>query len=138
MCYAGTSNVRRFYEHTQLPQRMIVLGDAVVAFNPVGHPDLTRPYGPICLGDCQRLTSFGKCLTQVLSVPVSTRLGFLSTLHIRVALVPDPIREFCAANEGSYAQWCTLSESAVICIESQLHVLMMDCLTLASTSGFHP
>jgi len=35
MCYAGTSNVRRFYENVKLPDRLFVLGDSAAAFNPV-------------------------------------------------------------------------------------------------------
>lgn len=35
MCYAGTSNVRRYYENVKLPDRLFVLGDSAAAFNPV-------------------------------------------------------------------------------------------------------
>jgi hypothetical protein len=35
MCYAGTSNVRRYYENVKLPDRLLVLGDSAAAFNPV-------------------------------------------------------------------------------------------------------
>jgi len=35
MCYAGTSNVRRFYENVKLPDRLFLLGDSAAAFNPV-------------------------------------------------------------------------------------------------------
>ena len=35
MCYAGTSNVRRYYENIRLPERLLVIGDSAAAFNPV-------------------------------------------------------------------------------------------------------
>ena len=35
MCYAGTSNVRRYYESIRLPKRLLVIGDSAAAFNPV-------------------------------------------------------------------------------------------------------
>ena len=35
MRYGGTSNVRRYYEDIPLPDRLFVLGDSAVAFNPV-------------------------------------------------------------------------------------------------------
>lgn len=38
MCYAGTSNVRRYYENVKLPDRLFVLGDSAAAFNPVRSP----------------------------------------------------------------------------------------------------
>ena len=39
MRYAGTGNVRRYYENIQLPDRLFVLGDSAAAFNPVRtHP----------------------------------------------------------------------------------------------------
>ncbi len=35
MRYAGTENVRRYYENVRLPDRLCVLGDSAAAFNPV-------------------------------------------------------------------------------------------------------
>ena len=35
MRYVGIENVRRYYEHVRLPDRLCVLGDSAAAFNPV-------------------------------------------------------------------------------------------------------
>ena len=45
MRYAGTENVRRYYENVRLPDRLCVLGDSAAAFNPVS----ANPT-PACLG----------------------------------------------------------------------------------------
>lgn len=35
MSYLGTQNVRRMYEEVELPERLVVLGDAACSFNPL-------------------------------------------------------------------------------------------------------
>ena len=43
--YAGTTNLRRFYERERLPAGLAVVGDAVCAFNPVSPPSIAVSHG---------------------------------------------------------------------------------------------
>ena len=63
MCYAGTSNVRRYYEKIRLPERLLVIGDSAAAFNPVSAEQACISVQPAAKGAvatwCQAFASMG-------------------------------------------------------------------------------
>ena len=52
--FAGTTNLRRFFERERLPAGVAVVGDAVCAFNPVSSP----PIAALHSSEGLKLTAF--------------------------------------------------------------------------------
>ena len=67
LVYRGGSNLRRLYEQADMPDRLVVIGDSLCSFNPVGPPKPCQLFPPLCICTFCSSCSFASTLQALAS-----------------------------------------------------------------------